>query len=149
VPVKIMLWLRKFCDKSGLRKQHLGCNDGCGLMAVDLHCRILGTALCWNGSITDQELADEVGVSVGLVIPFWLRIWVPAKFVQKLITKEQKQIGLEIAQDRLDCVESDSNSRHGPLRFLTVSQNENAIERDPIWVNRRHYVERDSTAKHE
>ena len=47
--MKIMLWLWKFCDNFGLRKQHLGCHDGCGLMAVDIDCRILGTALCWNG----------------------------------------------------------------------------------------------------
>ena len=46
--MKIMLWLWKFCDNFGLRKQHLGCHDGCGLMAVDIDCRILGTALCWN-----------------------------------------------------------------------------------------------------
>jgi hypothetical protein len=47
--VKIILWLWKFYDNFGLMKQHLGCHDGCGLMAGDVHCRILGTALCWNG----------------------------------------------------------------------------------------------------
>jgi len=47
--VKVVLTLRKFCRNFGLRKQHLGCDDGCRLMAVDIHCRILGTALCWNG----------------------------------------------------------------------------------------------------
>jgi len=34
---------------------------------------------------------------------------VPAKFVPKLLTVEQKQLRQEIAQDMLDCVESDSN----------------------------------------
>jgi len=34
---------------------------------------------------------------------------VSAKFVPKLLTMEQKQLRLEIAQDMLDCVESDSN----------------------------------------
>jgi hypothetical protein len=43
-----MLWLRKFGDNFGM-KQHLVRNDGRGLMAVDIDCRILGTALCWNG----------------------------------------------------------------------------------------------------
>jgi hypothetical protein len=37
------------CGNFGLRKQKLGCNDGCGLMAVGIECRMLGTALCWNG----------------------------------------------------------------------------------------------------
>ena len=49
MPVKIILWLRKLWDNFGLRKHCLRCHDGSGLMAADIHCRILGTALCWNG----------------------------------------------------------------------------------------------------
>jgi hypothetical protein len=52
VPVKVMLWLRKICGNCGLRKQQLGCNDSCDLMAVSIGCRIWGTALCWNGGVT-------------------------------------------------------------------------------------------------
>ena len=44
-----MLWLRKFWDNFRLRNQHLGSHDGSGLMAVDIHCRILGRTLCSNG----------------------------------------------------------------------------------------------------
>ena len=44
-----MLWLWKFCDNFGLRKQHLRCDDGWRLMAVDIDWSILGTAQCWNG----------------------------------------------------------------------------------------------------
>jgi len=56
--------------------------------------------------ITVRELTDEVGVSIGsvrtiLTADLGLRR-VSAKFVQK-------QLHLEIAQDMLDCVESDSN----------------------------------------
>jgi len=63
--------------------------------------------------ITVRELADEVGVSIGsvhtiLTADLGLRR-VSAKFVPKLLTMEQKQLRLEIAQDMLDCVESDSN----------------------------------------
>jgi len=63
--------------------------------------------------ITVRELADEVGVSIGsvhtiLTADLCLRR-VSAKFVPKLPTMEQKQVRLEIAQDMLDCVESDSN----------------------------------------
>jgi hypothetical protein len=68
VPVKVMLWLRKNCDNFGLIKQHLGCNDSCGLMAVDINCRMLGTALCWNGRSDwllhcfDVSLYDDWGL---------------------------------------------------------------------------------------
>ena len=63
--------------------------------------------------ITVRELADEVGVSIGsthtiLSADLVLR-GVSVKFVPKLLTMEQKQLRLEIAQDMLDCVESDSN----------------------------------------
>ena len=63
--------------------------------------------------ITVRELADEVWVSIGLVhtiltADLGLRR-VPAKFVPKLLAMEQKQLRLEIAQDMLDYVESDSN----------------------------------------
>ena len=63
--------------------------------------------------ITVWELADEVGVSIGsvhtiLTADLVLRR-VSAKFMPKLLTMEQKHLRLEIAQDMLDCVESDSN----------------------------------------
>ena len=47
--VKIMLWLGKVCINFGLRKQHLWRHNGWCLIAVNIHCRILSTALCWNG----------------------------------------------------------------------------------------------------
>jgi len=63
--------------------------------------------------ITLRELAEEVGVSIGSVYSIFtadlgLRR-VSGKFVPKLLTMEQKQLRLEIAQDMLDCAESDSN----------------------------------------
>ena len=63
--------------------------------------------------ITVRELVDEVGVSIGsvhsiLTADLGLRR-VSAKFVPKLLTMEQKQLRLEIAQDMLDSIESDSN----------------------------------------
>jgi len=63
--------------------------------------------------ITLRELADELGASIGsvhtnLTVDLGLRS-VSAKFVPKLLTMEQKQLRLEIAQNMLDCVESDSN----------------------------------------
>jgi len=76
--------------------------------------------------ITVQELADEVGVSIGsvhtiLTVDFGLRR-VSAEFVPKLLTMGQKQLCLEIAQDKLDCVESDS-------KFLNT-----VITGDEVWV---------------
>jgi len=76
--------------------------------------------------ITVRELADEVGVSIGsvhiiLTADLGLRR-VSAKFVPKLLTMELKQLRLEIAQDMLDCVESDSN-------FLST-----VITGDELWV---------------
>jgi len=63
--------------------------------------------------ITVRELADEVGVNIGSVHTILTVDWrlrrVSAKFVPKLLTMEQEQLRLEIAQDMLDCVESDSN----------------------------------------
>jgi len=62
--------------------------------------------------ITVREPVDEVGVSIGLVhtiLSADLGLRVSAKFVPKLLTMEQKQLRLEIAQDMLDCIESDSN----------------------------------------
>ena len=63
--------------------------------------------------ITVRELTDEVGVSIRsvhniLTTDLGLRR-VSAKFVPKLLTVKQKQLRLEIAQNMLDCVESDSN----------------------------------------
>jgi len=78
--------------------------------------------------ITVRELTDEVGVSIGsvhtiLTADLGLRR-VSAKFVPKLLKVEQKQLRLEIAQDMLDCVESDSN-------FLNT-----VITGDESWVYR-------------
>jgi len=78
--------------------------------------------------ITVRELEDEVGVSVGsvhtiLTVDLGLRR-VSVKFVPKLLMMEQKQLRLEIAQDMLDCVESDSN-------FLNT-----VITGDESWVYR-------------
>ena len=71
------------------------------------------TLVMQDRHITVRELADEVGVSTGsvhtiLTVDLGLRTVSP-KFVPKLLTMEQKQLRLEIAQDMLDCVESDSN----------------------------------------
>ena len=71
------------------------------------------TLLMQDHRITVRELAGEVGVSIGsvqhiLTVDSGLRR-VSAKFVPKLLTMEQKQLRLEITQDMLDCVESDSN----------------------------------------
>jgi AraC-like DNA-binding protein len=62
--------------------------------------------------ITVRELAHEVGVSTGSVYTILtadLGLRVSAKFIPKLLTMKQKQPRLEIEQDMLDCVESDSN----------------------------------------
>jgi len=71
------------------------------------------TLVMQDRRITVREAADEVGISIGsvhtiLCSDLGLRR-VSAKFVLKLLTMEQKQLRLEIAQDVLDCVESDSN----------------------------------------
>jgi len=71
------------------------------------------TLLMPDRRITLRELADEVGVSIGsvhtiLTADLGLRR-VSAKFVLKLLTTEQKQLRVEVAQDMLDCAESDSN----------------------------------------
>jgi len=71
------------------------------------------TLLMKDRHITVRELADEVGVSIGsvhtiLTADLGLRR-VSTKFVPKLLTMEQKQLRLEVTQDMLDCVESDSN----------------------------------------
>ena len=84
------------------------------------------TLLMRDRRVTVRELADEVGVSIGsvhtiLTADFGLRR-VSAKFVPKLLMMEQKQLRLEIAQDMLDCVESDSN-------FLNI-----VITGDESWV---------------
>ena len=71
------------------------------------------TLLMQDRHITVQELADEVRVSIGsihtiLTADLGLRR-VSAKFMPKLLMMEEKKLCLEIAQDMLDCVESDSN----------------------------------------
>ena len=73
--------------------------------------------------ITVRELVDEVGVSIGsvhtiLTADLGLRR-VSAKFVPKLLTMEQKQLCLEIAQDMLDCVESDSNFLNAVITVMS------------------------------
>ena len=71
------------------------------------------TLVMQDRHITVRELADKVGVSIGsahTILTAYLGLRrVSAKFVPKLLTMEQKQLCLEIAQDMLDCIESDSN----------------------------------------
>ncbi|PNF21592.1 hypothetical protein B7P43_G12727 [Cryptotermes secundus] len=62
--------------------------------------------------ITVRELANEIGVSIRSVHSILtedLCMRVPAKFVPKLLTMEQKQCRLEIAQDMLDNANSNPN----------------------------------------
>jgi len=71
------------------------------------------TFLMQDRRITVRELADEVEVSIGsvhtiLTADLGLRK-VSVKFVPKLLTMEQKQLHLQIAQDMLDRVECGSN----------------------------------------
>jgi hypothetical protein len=71
------------------------------------------TLLMQDRRITVRELADKEGVSIGSVrailnADLVLRR-VSMKFMPKLLMMEQKQLRLEIAQNMLDCVESDSN----------------------------------------
>jgi hypothetical protein len=61
--------------------------------------------------VTVRELAEEVGISTGsvhsiLTDDLSMRR-VSAKFVPKLLTIEQKQLRLEVAQDMLDSANSD------------------------------------------
>jgi len=84
------------------------------------------TLLMQDRRITIRELADEAGVSIGSVHSIvtedlGLRR-ISAKFVPKLLTIEQKQLRLEIAQDMLETVNSDPNF------FNTV------ITGDETWV---------------
>ena len=63
--------------------------------------------------ITINEIAGEVGISTGsahsiLTEDLAMRR-VLAKFVPKLLVEQQKQLCLEIAQDLLDCANSDSD----------------------------------------
>jgi len=85
------------------------------------------TLVMQDRRITVRELAGEVGVSIGSVHTIVTADLgsrrVSAKLVPKLLTMEQKQLRLEIAQDMLDCVESDSN-------FLYT-----VITGDESWVN--------------
>ena len=71
------------------------------------------TFIMQDRRLTVRELADEVGVSIGSVHTILTAdlglIRVSTKFVPKLLTMEQKQLRLEIAQDMLDCVKSDFN----------------------------------------
>jgi len=71
------------------------------------------TLVMQDRHITVQEMADKIGISIGsvhtiLTADLGLRR-VSMKFVPKLLTMEQKQLRLEITQDMLDCVESDSS----------------------------------------
>ena len=63
--------------------------------------------------ITINEIAGEVGISTGsahttLTEDLAMRR-VSAKFVPKLLVEQQKQLRLEIAQDLLDCANSNSD----------------------------------------
>ena len=78
--------------------------------------------------VTIQELAVEVGISIGsvhsiLTDDLALRA-VSAKFVPKLLTMEQKQLRLEVAQDMLDSANSDPE-------FLNI-----VMTGDESWVYR-------------
>jgi len=71
------------------------------------------TLVMQDHRIAVLELADEVWVSIEsvhtiLTADLGLRR-VSVKFMPNLLMMEQKQLRLEIAQDILDCVESDSN----------------------------------------
>jgi hypothetical protein len=57
---------------------------------------------------------------------------------------EQKQRRLEIAQDMLD----NANSNPSSVWILVISPAENAAERNPIWVKKRHHAECDGPAEH-
>ncbi|XP_011137516.2 uncharacterized protein LOC105182065 isoform X2 [Harpegnathos saltator] len=63
--------------------------------------------------ITVQEVTNEIGISIGSVHSIVTEDLgmrrVSAKFVPKLLTMEQKQLRLEIAQDMLDNANSDPN----------------------------------------
>jgi len=70
------------------------------------------TLVMQDRRVTILELAKEVGISSGsvhsiLTDDLALRA-VSAKFVPKLLTMEQKQLRLEVAQDMPDSVNSDS-----------------------------------------
>ncbi|XP_064115144.1 protein GVQW3-like [Macrobrachium nipponense] len=63
--------------------------------------------------ITINEITEEVGISTGSVHTILTEDLamrrVSAKFVPKLLVEQQKQLRLEIAQDLLDCANSDSD----------------------------------------
>ncbi|XP_064090828.1 protein GVQW3-like [Macrobrachium nipponense] len=63
--------------------------------------------------ITIKEITEEVGISTGSVHTILTEDLamqrVSAKFVPKLLVEQQKQLRLEIAQDLLDCANSDSD----------------------------------------
>jgi hypothetical protein len=75
-----------------------------------MKCGRLPSVEMWRG-----QLANEIGVSIGSVHSILTEDLgmrrVSAKFVPKLLTMEQKQRRLEIAQDMLD----NANSRHGSV----------------------------------
>ena len=61
--------------------------------------------------LTLREIVEEVGISRGSVHSVFsenLCMWrVLAKFIPKLLTKQQKELHVEIAQDMLDCANND------------------------------------------
>lgn len=63
--------------------------------------------------LTVRELVEEIGISIGSVHSILTEDLkmrrVSAKFVPKLLTTEQKQLRLEIAQDMLDSANSNPN----------------------------------------
>ena len=69
------------------------------------------TLVMQNRRVTTRELADEVGISNGSVDTILkddlAMRRVSAKFVPKLLTMEQKQLRVEVAQDMLNTATSD------------------------------------------
>jgi hypothetical protein len=61
--------------------------------------------------LTVREIADEVGISTGsahsIITEDLLMCRVVAKFVPKLLSREQQQLRLEVAQDMLECANGD------------------------------------------
>ena len=68
------------------------------------------TLVMQDRRVTVRELAEEVGISTGSVHSILTGVLalrkVSAKFVPKLLTMEQKQLSLEVAQDMLDSANS-------------------------------------------
>jgi AraC-like DNA-binding protein len=61
--------------------------------------------------LTVQEIADEVGISIGSVHSILTEdlhmCRVVANFVPKLLSQEQRQLRLKVARDMLECANRD------------------------------------------